>query len=404
MKLNFFNISLAVSTIAVTSTLTGCFHESTDDSVIVKQYNAVVATRSMDYSSGAHSIIAIDTDTDTYNATNELDSSGSDLHVVTYGENIYRIGKYGLNHITKYSIDSPSTVVWQYSTQDDSETSSNPYDIAFVNESKAYVIRYGSDKVWIINPSATTEENFKTGEIDLSAYADSDGAPEMSQALIIDNKLYILMQRLVNYAPAADVDPYVAVFDTTTDTEIDTTAEDTALKGIALSVKNPSKMQYLNSSNSLLISAIGKYAVTWTDPTQPAEYTGGIETVSLSSYSTNLLLDDGDADNHPYGQIRNIAILNSTRAYFHGYFDGFSDNLYEFNPTTGAVVDTPVLESLQIADIVIGPLGNLWVGDATNHAIKVISTVDNSILGNPIDTVLNPINISFITVETEQEN
>ncbi|MFT6905415.1 MAG: hypothetical protein ACJAS1_002071, partial [Oleiphilaceae bacterium] len=83
------------------------------------------------------------------------------------------------------------------------DDASNPYEMHFVSDSKAYILRYGSPSIWIVDPSvsAADEENFKIGEISLSAY-DEDRIPEMVAGLISGNKLYVVMQAMdSNYAP-----------------------------------------------------------------------------------------------------------------------------------------------------------------------------------------------------------
>ena len=97
------------------------------------------------------------------------------------------------------------------------DDSSNPYEMHFVSDSKAYILRYGSPSIWIVDPSvsAADEENFKIGEINLGAY-DDDGIPNMSTGLISNNKLFVVMQAMdSNYVPG---DAYLSVMDMTTDT------------------------------------------------------------------------------------------------------------------------------------------------------------------------------------------
>ncbi|HCQ35422.1 MAG TPA: hypothetical protein DIU19_05870, partial [Alcanivorax sp.] len=108
-----------------------------------------------------------------------------------------------------------------YSTLGASDTdSSNVYDLVFAAPDKAYMIRYGADTVWVVDPTAGRERNFKTGELDLSAYlpANTTGSPNMSAAVVVDGKLFIAMQRLDSVFQPNNT-AYVAVFDTATDEE-----------------------------------------------------------------------------------------------------------------------------------------------------------------------------------------
>ena len=58
---------------------------------------------------------------------------------------------------------------------------SNPHDIVAVAPDKAYVTRYGRPELWVVDPSASSCDGFRRGTIDLSAFADADGLPEMGQ-------------------------------------------------------------------------------------------------------------------------------------------------------------------------------------------------------------------------------
>ena len=122
--------------------------------------------------------------------------------------------------VSAHSASDPSTVIFETSTNDGTDTaSSNPHDLVFVDSQKGYLLRYGSPNVWIVNPSATSASEFKIGEIDLSAY-DADGVPEATRAVIVGDRMFVFMQRLELFAPT--LPGVVAVIDTTTDTEIDT--------------------------------------------------------------------------------------------------------------------------------------------------------------------------------------
>ncbi len=50
----------------------------------------------------------------------------------------------------------------------------DPYALVSLSETKAYLLRYGSDKVWVVNPQAENSEDFKIGELDLSGYIPED--------------------------------------------------------------------------------------------------------------------------------------------------------------------------------------------------------------------------------------
>jgi hypothetical protein len=351
--------------------------------------SAVIATRAPDYSAGAVSLVGVDAP---YTASNNVVASdSSDIVVRSGGDHYFLIKRFGSDQVQRYESDKPGTPTYTYSTQDatDGSIDSNPADLIIVSETKAYLLRYGSGKMWIVNPAATTEAAFKTGEIDLSSY-DSDGVPDMTAGLIKDGKLYVLLQRLHSFD--ATQDGYALVIDTTTNT---------VTKTIDLPVFNPSNLVALPGSSKLLAIAAGSYG-SYPDYTPP--YNGGIASIDTSSNTATLLLDDGDGTTHPYGQFGDIAIAAADRAYFVGS-DGFNDEtLYRFNPSVTPV--TPVIVSafteLALGSLAVDPSGNLWVARTDDSAPGVTILGYNgtaeTVLAPLVDTDLTPLNIDFVTV------
>jgi len=314
----------------------------------------------------------------------------SDMVIATYGENYYRIGRYLQDNITKYSFENPNQIEWQFSVNSEGETGSNPYDIIFLNEEKAYVIRYGSDSILVIDPSVSfnDEDSFKIGSIDLSAYNHAaQNVPFMSAAVLHEGKLYVAMQVMdENWVPG---DAKLAIIDTINDLE-------TVSSGLALTVKNPIDLDV--QGDYLYVSGVGRYENNWADPATPAEYTGGIEKINLENFSAELIVDDGDTDSHPYGQINGLTLVSETKGYFHSYVGWQNNALYQFNPTTGEIVDTPIL-GLSGVDLRFAELSledELWIGigDDANPEIQVIDPDDNSLI-KTIYTDKTPIGIAF---------
>ena len=357
----------------------------------------VVATAASDYSSGAVSVVSVDPKTGPRSVLNDLlPSSTSDTTVVGYGQYYYRIERFQSDNVTKVDVSAPNSPIWQYTTQDSGETdSSNPYGLVFVSSTKAYLIRYGSPKAWIVNPSATSESGFKIGELDLSPYADADGVPEMAGGVIANNKLFIILQRLdSSFCPSNTA--YVAVFDVLTDTEIDTGMGEGGLKGIPLSIKDPLAIQYMAENNAIYVQGVGSFP-GFCDPIY--DYTGGIESIDPSTYATAMVLDDGTTESHPYGQISGMLIASPTKGYFVGYASWGNNTLYAFNPATGTVSGAlPGFRNLNIAGMESGAYldknNMMWVCDNTNAAIKIVDTSDNS-LNETLYTNLNPASVSF---------
>lgn len=363
---------------------------------------AVVATRAPDYTSGAVSLVQTETP---FAAQNNLTpSDSSDISVRSGGDHYFVIEKFGTNRISRYEAGS-TTATYAYSTQSAEETTgeleSNPYDIVIASDTKAYLLRYGSSKIWIVNPSAATEAAFKIGEIDLAAY-DSDGVPEITDGVIKDGKLFVLMQRLESYA--ATKAGYVAVINTSTDQEITTAARENGLKGIELPVRNPSKLVAIPGDDEILVVAPGDYG---SFPTYVPAYDGGIAEIDSDDYGVRLLVDDGNSTTHPYGQIVDVAAVDDDRAYFIGNtgFGPTGQTLYRFDPDERpafAPVAVTGYTGVSLGTIAVDPSGQLWVSrtEETAPGLSVLGFAGGSetVVKDLIDTVLTPINIDFVTV------
>lgn len=329
-------------------------------------YKAAIVTADSSYMGGAVQIASLNQNGVSALSDEVISSNNSDYTVSAFGDYFYHIGRFGLDNIAKYNINSPEQAEWSNPFDvKGGDSDANTYDLVFLNENKGYLIRYGSDKVWIVNPSATTESEFKLGELDLSVYDDGDGSPEPAAAAIVGDKLFVVMQRLNNWCPTEDA--YVAVFDTKTDTEVVVNSQ-AEFKGIPLQVRNPSTIDY-QQDIGLIVSGVGGGT---TYCSLPNRYLGGIEIIKPGSYVTQLLLDDGDEQNHPYDFISSAIALDKNNGYFVSYVDWQDTKLYHFNPSTGVV--NGVVEGfgnngqIDIRILKKTPENTAWVGIAGENA------------------------------------
>lgn len=360
---------------------------------------AVVAMAASDYSSGAHATVSVEPLGGPRSLQENLAPSGSDLTVVAYGKYFYRMERSGANNITKFDINSPANAVWQYSTEG-SETGSNPHDLAFLSETKAYLFRYGSPTLWVVNPSATDEADFKINEIDLSAYADGDLKPEMHSGVIVNGLLFIVIQRIDfsggwgNYVYHT---PWIAVFDTRDDSEVDTGKGDGTRLGIPLPIKNPSAIQYVAASHTVYVQGTSQYTA--------AE--SGIAAINPTTYDASLILD---ANNYSFGAVSGMAIVSSNKGYFVAYA-GWGDNtLYTFNPeqVNPSVAAVSGLENIGIGGMETGTYldrnGMLWLCTSTfTSASIVVLDTSTDLVDETIDTSLVPLRVAFAQEGTEVE-
>ena len=348
---------------------------------------AVVQTVAADFSGSNMQTI----DLDTFEVSGGLlPRVESDYFLEVGVDTVFQIGRFNIDLISAYNEQSisSSSALYEYSLLDTPEDpTSNVHAMAIVSDTKAYLIPYGSNTVWIVNPSAENEDSFKIGELDLSPYADSDGLVEAETAIIVDGLLYIAMQRLDRdngFSPVAN-SAWIAVFDIATDEEVDTNLNDAVenLRGIELDIQNVQHFSY-HEDAGLFLQGIG-------DPWggfsgRPVSYGGGIVKIDTVDFSVELVLDDGTPESHPYDYIANVVVLSEEVGYFVGLAGFQSTTLYRFNPQTGDVyrVDGAMFNSMDITSLQVAPNGEVWVGigfksvDGADDVLPQIARLDPS--------------------------
>ncbi len=363
---------------------------------------AVVQTDAPDFS--ISEVVYIDTSAQQVESGYYIKGAFQGYTISSYKQAVFHIGQFFIDTIAKYNADvaeNRDTLVWEYSTQDvDQEQSSNPYTLVSLNDSKAYLIRYGSSKVWIVNPQATSSESFKIGELDLSSYDNENntqGTANPAAAVIKDNKLFIAMQRQDdNFVPGS---AYIAVFDTETDQEIETnsSSEDT-VKGIPLEGVNPLQNSLVAHGEHVFVTSASNY---YGDLNLTLSR---IETINVNDYTLTEVLNASHIENNANNYITSSAIVSDEKGYFYTteQFPDFTSisTLYEFNPSTGEIINANVNESGTEAINFIGvdAASFLWVSVANPEApgIDVINTESNTMQFNRLPTLLNPNKIEFL--------
>ncbi|WAJ71548.1 cadherin repeat domain-containing protein [Catenovulum adriaticum] len=371
-------------------------NSNNNDEIKAPISGVAIQTVNSDYTSGQEVVVL---DSQSFEIT--TDGIGktlvkTDYSIKTYQDDIYHIGKFGIDTIEKFTAENLQNSAYSFSTQQaGEEASGNPYDIVFVNEEKAFVIRYGSDKVLIINPSATQDSEFIIGSIDLSAYNTEKGEPTAADGLIHDDKLYVIMQRLdAAWAPET---AYVAIFDVQTGEEIETNAnsEDT-LKGIPLNGTNPQQDSLTVYGENLYVTTHAPYSATDISASK-------IEKISLNNYALTEVLNATDIEGNTTGLINESVIVNDEQGYFYvsGGWPAVS-SLYQFNPSTGEITQADIaataINNEGIADIALDTENRLWisVSNAATPGVDVYSVEDNSLLENRITTDLPPTRVEFL--------
>lgn len=359
---------------------------------------AVVQTVAPDYSGSE--VVTLDPETEVVTKGYYI-KDGSDYTVRSYNKDVFHIGRFFIDTIAKYNADALDTEVWSYTTQDTGDsTSRNPYDIVSLSDTKAYILRYGSSKVWIVNPQATNADDFKIGELDLDSYIaedNSNGTPNPSAGTIVDGKLFITLQRLNDaYSPNT---AYIAVFDTETDLEIETNANaDDTVMGIPLVGVNPLGNSIVSKDGVVYVTTRNSYSDT--DLTLSR-----VEAITASDYSLRTVLTADDIAENTSAFIGSSAIVSATKGYLVAEETFFSpyrvlSTVYSFNPTTGVIADTAVAETgtEQISHISLDAANFLWisVSNPANPGVDVVNTETDVKELPRFATELNPTAIAFI--------
>jgi hypothetical protein len=293
----------------------------------------------------------------------------SDIHVSSYEQYYYILEGENVNQVTKFDIatqDNPKPV-WQFSAKNAAEINDTlPIDMVFVNNKKAYLLRYASTKMWIVDPSTSDEASFYTGSVDLNSYNDNDGSPEMTCGIVVGEKAFIVMKRLDkinNFNQQA----YIAVIDVNTDSEINT-HKDPNRNGIPVSVSKPASIHYLEST--------GKIYILGTDITR-----GGIEQIDPDAYTSTVII--GSSTQQYFSE---MALISETHAFIVTSSDAsdsqtlchlnLSDKLIEkvnFNTVVSGYLQNKKLKGLGLDQH-----DRLWIGNQTDRTVVVLNTTPNA--------------------------
>lgn len=264
---------------------------------------------------------------------------------------------------------------------------SNPHDFVKISETKAYVSLYARNYILIVNPTL----GVITGQIDLSAYADSDGIPEMSNMILHENRVYLAIQRLnrndtqyifppTDYSSILEIDPF----------------SDIVVAEYKLQSKNPSRMQKseLFGEPHLVIATPAYLGFNF-------RIDGGIEAFNLRTKT----LREGFiySEQTAGGDILDFVIKDNATAYANVMYQDFSVSIQKFNPNTGEKISELTFYPAQhgyVAGMLLTPRGYLCLGDASfsKPGIMIYDTNrgDAKITPLPVDIGLRPMDLIFI--------
>jgi hypothetical protein len=158
-----------------------------------------------------------------------------------------------------------------------------PQDLVVVGPRRAYVSREAATHLLRVDP--------KTGRrrevVDLSAFADADGRPELGNLLVHDGRLYVQIRRRDDLAGGFAPPAMIAVVDLATESLVDADPARDGVQAIELEGTSPKMaMQVIGDPPKLFVSATGGFFDQ-----------GGIERIDLATLASEGLViaeEDGE--------------------------------------------------------------------------------------------------------------
>lgn len=262
---------------------------------------------------------------------------------------------------------------------------SNPHDIVVRDAHTAYVTRYGAPELWVVDPKARGCRRFRTGTIDLGAYADADGIPEMDQMALVGSRLFVTLQRLdrlQGFVPTAK--SLLVEIDTTTNTiagEPVTLLGRNAFGDASGIVPEPGGTR-LAIATPGDIFAIGDGGIGWVDPgTEPP-------TVERTFFLTE---DDVQ------GNVTDFVLVSPTRGYAIVQGRDLENAVWRFDPTRGEAPVKLLTRDGFLPDVALAPDGMVWIADQSRpgYGVRLLDPASDAIT-KPIDVGLPPFSLGFL--------
>ena len=290
---------------------------------------------------------------------------------------VYIVNRLGQDNILVLDAMDLRTPLTQFSVGN----GANPHDIEIVAPDKAYVSLYDAASLLIVNP----QDGAELGRIDLSAFADADGLPEVSQIVRVGDRLYLSCQRLDrngSWGPA-DVS-YLIVVDLATDALVDVDPDAAGVQGIALSAGNPNSMAVVGEQ--IAVGSVVHFG----------DRAGGVEIVDTAiNRSLGLVVSEEDLG----GDITSMVLVDQNRGYAVVADENFANSVRPFDLSSGTVgaplenISGGYIASLAVDGdrLIVADRGSF--DDPDSAGLKFYDAATGAFLRGPIDTGLPPANI-----------
>lgn len=357
--------------------LTGCTQSSSPETTLFNltwgegASEFVISTNvSIDYTEGNVGVVDIANRRSVYG----LLPIGSDNFVKTYNGSIYICDRTD-NSVMK--VGGLSNLFYQNGIG----TGVNIHDIAFVNDSLAYITQYNSTNLAVFNPMTGTVSSSPVNLSSYVAYAGTDSAgpaPHMDNAIYYNGFVYVTCQRLK--APEGG---WIGPADTSLIVVINAITGVVNENSIKLAYKNPQGVSLIG--DKLYVSCTGYYGMQ----------DGGIECIDLV---TNTNMGTIATETQIGGDITTIIVLSETKGYVI-YGNWPASTVKEFNPATKKIGSDIIC--VEVAAGMTSDGTSLYVGDRspTIPGIIQINPVDNSKIGNTFNVGIPPNRLAYLNLK-----
>jgi DNA-binding beta-propeller fold protein YncE len=306
----------------------------------------------------------------------------SDAVVRHHQGRAYVINRLGQDNILVLDPAAPQPPLLQFSVGN----GSNPQDLEFASDQKAYVSRHNSASVLIVDP----RDGRELGEIDLSAFADQDGLPELGEMALVGDRLYVACQRLDRDAGWVASQSYLAAVDTGSDQVVDWDPAQEGSQALVLQSVNPGNLVVLGSR--LYVGQTGQYGVA----------DGGVEVVDLKAGRS---LGLAVAETELQGDLTALALVSQEKGYAVVSAADFSNSVRPFDLGTGQVGPpleghsggyTPDLE-VDGDRLIVADRGTF--SDPARAGLLVYEAATGRLLAGPIGVGLPPLSLAVLADE-----
>ena len=382
MRSGIRTLGIVVAVIAAAFLAAGCEEDTAAPPPPTSKSTAFAFITTTDFLTGSASVIWFD---QSRSVDQNVASVHSDAVARYFGGLIYVVNRFGGDNVQVLDPSNGFSDVRQFSVGNGTD----PHDILVVSDTKAYVTRYNTTELWIVDPTTGTQ----TGSIDLSTLADSDGMPEMDRMIRVGDRVFVSIQRLDRntklWDPAGE--SYIAVIDVTTDMLVDTDPVAAGTQPITLTGTNPfSAIEVDPVSGRLCVAAVGKFGAM----------DGGVEMVNPSTLrSEGYVFTEATVG----GDITDAVLVSAEKGYVIFTDGNFNNTLQAFSPLSGTKTDIVYAPgAFVLQDIALAPNGELFLTDRTptKPGIRIYDAdTGDEITTDPIDVGLAPFSITFGTAE-----